>query len=52
MSRLPANVLAGVYYGWAALKGQIYKMVMSIGWNPFYKNDKRSAVSETHGISF
>ncbi|KAK0081021.1 hypothetical protein PV325_012932 [Microctonus aethiopoides] len=32
----------GVYYGWAALEGQIYKMVMSIGWNPFYKNEKKS----------
>ncbi|XP_014205498.1 riboflavin kinase isoform X2 [Copidosoma floridanum] len=39
---LPAEFETGVYYGWAWLEKQIYKMVMSIGWNPFYKNDKKS----------
>lgn len=48
---------SGVYYGWAGLspdhksdvgkqkeqdKGKVYPMVMSIGWNPFYKNKVRS----------
>lgn len=39
---------SGVYYGWAqigAAGSQVYPMVMSLGWNPYYKNEKRSGVS-------
>ncbi|MCJ1312701.1 riboflavin kinase [Agyrium rufum] len=45
------DVESGVYYGWAGLnvdaaaessKGTVFPMVMSIGWNPFYKNTVRS----------
>ncbi|GBG25705.1 Riboflavin kinase [Hondaea fermentalgiana] len=32
----------GVYFGWAKLDGQVYKMVTSIGWNPYFKNDKKT----------
>lgn len=32
----------GIYYGWACLKGTLYKTVVSVGWNPFYKNIKRT----------
>ncbi|XP_078040485.1 riboflavin kinase isoform X2 [Augochlora pura] len=39
---LPNNFSTGVYYGWASLDGKIYKMVASIGWNPFYKNEKKT----------
>lgn len=38
----------GVYYGWTCIeadKSTIYPMVMSLGWNPYYNNEKRSAVS-------
>jgi riboflavin kinase len=38
----------GVYYGWAQVGevgSVVYPMVMSLGWNPYYKNEKRSAVS-------
>ncbi len=51
------NVESGVYYGWAGVdvdetgkresgvgKGKVWGMVMSIGWNPFYKNEVRSVV--------
>ncbi|KAI1814871.1 hypothetical protein GGS20DRAFT_546159 [Poronia punctata] len=54
-----AEAKSGVYFGWASLalpethpdsstptsksKHQIYPMVMSIGYNPFYKNSVRSA---------
>lgn len=54
-----AEVRSGVYFGWASLalppthpdfaptssssQFQIYPMVMSIGYNPFYKNTVRSA---------
>jgi len=49
---------SGVYYGWAGLEindagqvklgGEVYPMVMSIGWNPFYKNKVRSVVSRIY----
>ena len=30
---------------WAQVEGDVVrKSVMSVGWNPFYKNEKRSAV--------
>lgn len=32
----------GVYFGWARLHGEVYKMATSIGWNPFFKNDKKT----------
>lgn len=38
----------GVYYGWAQVgevNQTVYPMVMSLGWNPYYNNEKRSAVS-------
>ncbi|KAI8922440.1 hypothetical protein DFJ77DRAFT_446639 [Powellomyces hirtus] len=41
---------SGIYYGWAAVGAcrDVYPMVMSFGWNPYYKNEKRSA--EVHII--
>jgi len=43
---LPADLPTGIYYGWAQVnEGDIHKMVMSIGWNPYYKNEKKSMVS-------
>jgi riboflavin kinase len=44
----------GVYYGWAQVGEKdttVYPMVMSLGWNPYYKNEKRSAVSKILGGS-
>ncbi|XP_057814065.2 bifunctional riboflavin kinase/FMN phosphatase isoform X3 [Cryptomeria japonica] len=33
----------GVYFGWAGLaKHGIYKTVMSIGWNPYFNNSKKT----------
>ncbi|XP_057375364.1 riboflavin kinase-like [Daphnia carinata] len=44
---LPSDLETGIYYGYAKVNGgPVYKMVMSIGWNPFYKNVKKSM--ETH----
>jgi len=44
---IPDDISTGVYYGWAQVdQGPVHKMVMSIGWNPFYSNQKKSA--ETH----
>ncbi|RKO87822.1 hypothetical protein BDK51DRAFT_17188 [Blyttiomyces helicus] len=35
----------GIHYGWASVGTSpvVYPMVMSFGWNPYYKNEKRSA---------
>lgn len=46
VDNLPADINTGIYYGWACVgNGDVYKMVMSIGWNPYYKNTKKSMVS-------
>ena len=43
---LPESFDPGVYYGWACVdRGPVYKMVMSVGWNPHYQNEKKSMVS-------
>lgn len=45
VQELCSHMATGIYYGWARVnKEEIYPMVMSLGWNPFYKNEKRSAV--------
>uniref|UniRef100_A0A3Q0QVX1 Riboflavin kinase n=1 Tax=Amphilophus citrinellus TaxID=61819 RepID=A0A3Q0QVX1_AMPCI len=49
VDNLPTDISTGIYYGWACVgNGDVYKMVMSIGWNPYYKNTKKSM--ETHVI--
>ncbi|XP_078531916.1 riboflavin kinase [Lissotriton helveticus] len=49
VDNLPSDISTGIYYGWGCVgDGDVHKMVMSIGWNPFYKNTKKSA--ETHII--
>lgn len=48
VENLPKDVTTGIYYGWAQVdSGEIHKMVMSIGWNPYYKNEKKSMVNST-----
>ncbi|KAI2552913.1 riboflavin kinase, partial [Homo sapiens] len=47
VDNLPADISTGIYYGWASVgSGDVHKMVVSIGWNPYYKNTKKSM--ETH----
>lgn len=49
IEHLPEDTPCGVYYGWASVAdGEVHKMVMSIGWNPFFKNKKKSM--EVHVI--
>uniref|UniRef100_A0A1A9W8B0 riboflavin kinase n=1 Tax=Glossina brevipalpis TaxID=37001 RepID=A0A1A9W8B0_9MUSC len=44
---LPNCFKTGIYYGWANVdNGPVYKMVMSVGWNPYYSNKEKSM--ETH----
>lgn len=39
-----AEAVTGIYCGFAAVgsSSQVYKMCMSIGWNPFYKNERKT----------
>jgi riboflavin kinase len=37
-----AEHTCGIYLGWAGLRGQVYKMVMSVGWNPYFDNDSKT----------
>jgi riboflavin kinase len=36
------NLDTGIYYGWAILPSGTYQTVVSVGWNPFYKNIKKT----------
>ena len=46
VEKLPSTINQGVYYGWAQIKNQtdVYKMVTSIGTNPFYNGEKKTIV--------
>lgn len=47
IEKLPKELDCGIYYGFANINnGSVYKAVLSIGWNPYYQNDKKSV--ETH----
>lgn len=47
VDQLPNEVGTGTYFGFAAVDDSpVYKMVMSIGWNPYFKNEHKSM--ETH----
>ena len=49
IDNLPQELVGGIYFGFAKVDdGPVYDMVMSVGWNPFYKNEKRAM--ETHII--
>jgi len=44
VNQLPDNFPCGVYYGLAQVVcGRLYKMVMSVGWNPHFHNEKKTA---------
>lgn len=46
-----AELQTGIYYGWAKLSSsnEIHRTVISVGWNPFYKNEKKTL--EAHLLS-
>ncbi|XP_046613776.1 putative riboflavin kinase [Neodiprion virginianus] len=47
VQNLPKEIATGVYCGFASVnKEEVHKMVMSIGWNPFYENSQKTM--ETH----
>mmetsp|Transcript_3041 Transcript_3041/g.5175 ORF Transcript_3041/g.5175 Transcript_3041/m.5175 type:complete len:201 (-) Transcript_3041:490-1092(-) len=43
------NLETGIYYGWSHLNSCRYQTVVSVGWNPFYKNEKKTV--EAHLLS-
>ena len=46
MKDLPFSFANGIYYGYANVsKGEVYPMVMSVGWNPTYDREKKSMVN-------
>lgn len=49
VNQLPENLQTGIYFGFATIpsvdNGIVHKMVMSIGWNPYYHNEHKSMVS-------
>eukprot|EP00835_Amoeboradix_gromovi_P004062 NODE_296_length_11478_cov_0.345197.p9 type:complete len:149 gc:universal NODE_296_length_11478_cov_0.345197:2780-3226(+) len=47
-AKLEDSLETGIYYGYGYLRNARYPMVMSYGWNPFYKNTVRSC--EVHLI--
>jgi hypothetical protein len=48
VENLPKGIETGIYYGFASVdNGEVHKMVMSIGWNPYYDNEHKSMVSES-----
>ncbi|CAH1251550.1 RFK [Branchiostoma lanceolatum] len=43
VEHIPEDIPTGIYYGWASVDGgEVHKMVMSLGWNPFYKDKTKS----------
>ena len=47
IARELADHVCGIYLGWAALPQPhwgVYKMVMSVGWNPFFDNVEKAVV--------
>jgi riboflavin kinase len=42
-SRQLAEHVCGIYIGWAGLSNRgVYKMVMSVGWNPYFNNSQKT----------
>src|SRR5689334_2068695 len=42
-------VSTGIYFGWARVRGSVHPAVVSIGWNPYYKNQHKTVVSRMLG---
>lgn len=52
VNSLPPPMTTGIYYGLSNVDGgEIFKTVLSIGWNPYYKNTKKSLVSSLQQFS-
>lgn len=36
------SLAPGIYLGFASIRGETHEMVMSIGWNPYFDNSKKT----------
>ena len=53
MNNLPSDFPTGIYFGWAKLgDGPVHRMVVSVGWNPFYQDEKKTMVSHQNWGQF
>lgn len=43
------DLKTGIYFGWCMLHSKPFCTVVSVGWNPFYKNEKKTV--EAHLIA-
>lgn len=51
VKELPNELETGIYSGWASVEnGEVYKAVLSLGWNPFFKNKEKSLVCKLQGF--
>lgn len=48
VDKLPDQLKAGIYFGWAKVgnQGVVEKCCLSLGWNPYFKNQVKSMVSD------
>lgn len=45
VQKFPKAFPNGIYYGWANVEsGEVYKMVMSVGFNPQFHNEVKTIV--------
>lgn len=42
LSESGEDLTTGIYFGWALLSGEYHRMVVSVGWNPYYKNERKT----------
>ena len=40
----------GIYYGWAFMRGKVYKAVASVGFNPYFNNKQKTC--EPHLLDY
>ena len=51
VEQLPQEYIEGVYFGWARVNnGGTFKMVMSIGKNPYFNNTRRTMETKSELI--
>lgn len=43
------SLKTGIYFGYSCIKGKVYESVTSVGWNPYFKNEKKTV--EVHILS-
>ena len=49
LGAIGSELKTGIYYGWCMQGGLLYNTVVSVGWNPFFNNTKKTV--EAHLIA-